>query len=56
MVEQVTDETFKRLVIVTADIARKWVALGTLYQRERLLSQHQGLVQGPMITRPLCGR
>ena len=55
MVEQVTDETPKRLVIVTADeaLARKWIALGTLFiERERSLSLSiRGLVQDPMTTK-----
>ena len=55
VVEQVTDETPKRLVIVTADeaLARKWIALGTLFiERERSLSLSiRGLVQDPMTTK-----
>ncbi len=40
MVEQVTDETFKRLVIVTADRPlTQWIALGTLSSRGNVLSR-----------------
>lgn len=55
MIEQVTAETPKRLVIICSDqlLAQKWIALGTLFvdARRALDVSIRGFVQDPMTTR-----
>lgn len=55
MVEQVSDPTPKRLVIVTADplVAQRWIALGTLFvDAERAISLSvRGMVPDPLSTK-----
>ena len=55
MVEQVTAEESKRLIIICSDpvLAQRWIALGTLFiDTQRALGlMIRGLVQDPMITK-----
>jgi len=55
MIEQVTDEDPKRLIVITSDevLAQRWIALGTLFvdAQKALGLDIRGLVPDPMTTR-----